>query len=343
METRRTTQKDAAYPLEAVAGYTDYGYHGISGFVDHDTAYPDSLEDYECGTRTYDTAGGYNHAGVDFFLWPLTWNNMDAGVVQIVAGAAGTIINKHDGEFDRSCSSNSNPWNAVYVQHADGSIAWYGHMKKDSVTAKSVGSSVAQGEVLGLVGSSGNSSGPHLHFELYDSGSNLVDPYSGACNVITSWWASQRPYYDSAINKLSTGSATPTISLCDGPEEPMIKTVFAPGETIYLTAYYRDQLSGQSSTYTVHRPDDSVFSAWNHSSPEPYYAASYWYWSIALPTDAPKGTWLFEIVYEGDTYEQSFEVQVARVPVLGPQALLVLCTAMLAVGLWHTRSAARRW
>jgi hypothetical protein len=50
-------------PLASVAGYTDPGFFAISGFVDHDPAYPDQLEDYDCGLRTYDLADGYGHAG----------------------------------------------------------------------------------------------------------------------------------------------------------------------------------------------------------------------------------------------------------------------------------------
>jgi hypothetical protein len=53
------------------------------------------------------------------------------------------IIGKTDGNFDKSCQFNSNDGNAVYVQHADGSVAWYGHMKKGTVTTKNVGEAVA--------------------------------------------------------------------------------------------------------------------------------------------------------------------------------------------------------
>ena len=118
------------WPLKLRNGLVDYGYHSISGGVDHDVTYPNNLLDYNCGTRTYDTPSGYNHQGTDYFLWPFTWNKMDSSDVEIISGAAGTIVNKSDGNFDRSCAFNNNNWNAVYIQHADGSVAWYGHMKK---------------------------------------------------------------------------------------------------------------------------------------------------------------------------------------------------------------------
>jgi len=139
-------QASLQWPLRSVASYTDPGYHGISNFVDLNSAYPNQLLDWNCGARTYDQAGGYNHAGIDLFLWPFPWLMMDQGAIDIVAAAPGMIIGKTDGNDDRSCPNNySADWNAVYVQHADGSVAWYGHMKKLSQTNKPIGSTVAAG------------------------------------------------------------------------------------------------------------------------------------------------------------------------------------------------------
>ena len=59
-----------AFPMRNAPGFDDFGYFGISNFVDHDPNYPDSLRDYNNGTRTYDTSGGYNHAGTDYALYP---------------------------------------------------------------------------------------------------------------------------------------------------------------------------------------------------------------------------------------------------------------------------------
>ncbi|MFR9802686.1 M23 family metallopeptidase [Pseudonocardia sp. RS010] len=59
----------------------------------------------------------------------------------------------------------------VRVRHADGTITVYGHIDR---TLVAVGQRVSAGEIIAAVGNRGQSSGPHLHFEVVDpSGSNI--------------------------------------------------------------------------------------------------------------------------------------------------------------------------
>lgn len=294
------------WPLAQRAGLADPGYHAVTGFMDHDPAYANQLLDYACGGRTYDTGGGYNHQGTDFYLWPFAWNKMAAGDVAVVAAADGIIIGRREGNPDQSCNFNSNSWNAVYVRHADGSVAWYGHLKRDSVTTKTVGDNVAAGETLGLVGSSGNSTGPHLHFELYDDG-QLTDPYAGSCNALEGggWWAEQRPYYDSAVNKLTTSTAPVDWGACPQPDLTFETQQFQPGDSITFSTYYRDQLSTQTSLYRLRAPDGSIYAQWSHNSPAAY-SLSYWWWTYHFPMGVPTGTWRFEVEFEEQTASHVF-------------------------------------
>ena len=297
------------WPLALRDGLTDPGYHAVTGFVDHAAGYPNQLLDYACGGRTYDSSSGYNHKGTDFYLWPFAWNKMTAGDVRVVAAADGVIVGKREGNPDQSCGFNSNSWNAVYVRHIDGSIAWYGHLKRGSVTLKPIGAAVARGETLGLVGSSGNSTGPHLHFELY-SGGVLADPYAGSCNPLDggSWWLQQPGYYDSAVNLLTTGTAPVQWGSCPAPDNPNAATHFEPGDRITFTAYYRDQLAGQSSLYRVLAPDGTVYAQWSHSSSRPHSMLSYWWWAYDFDPSLPTGTWRFEVTFNGRTTAHAFAI-----------------------------------
>jgi murein DD-endopeptidase MepM/ murein hydrolase activator NlpD len=311
------------WPLNSTL--SDYGYHRMGHFPDHDSR-TNRLLDYMGGNRTYDrSSDGYDHQGTDFVAWPFSWHQMNNDQLQVVAAASGTIIEKVDGNYDKECFTleygNFN-FNSIYIYHDDGSIAWYVHLKRRSLTSKSVGQTVEVGEFLGIVGSSGWSWEPHLHFELEDSHERMVDPNIGPYNPNPSiTWAEgvQRPYYDSAINKVMTHSAPPDFTVpCPNPAIINAKEIFDPGDVLYVAAYYRDQLSTQVSQYTIYRPDNSVFQSWEHSSgsdpPHPsdwqpeWALASHWYWAWLLPLNAPAGTWKVEVLFEGKTYDHNFTV-----------------------------------
>lgn len=63
--------------------------------------------------------------------------------------------------------------NTVVIQHSDGTQTRYAHLASSNV---SVGQEVKAGQQIGEVGSTGNSTGPHLHFEVMDSQGNFMDP-----------------------------------------------------------------------------------------------------------------------------------------------------------------------
>lgn len=303
-----------AWPLKQATGFSDNGYYGITNYVDENKAYPNQVLDYNCGDRTYDQANGYNHAGTDIFIWPFPWQKMAQNAVQIVAAAPGVIIGKSDGNYDQNCAfcSGSCNWNAVYVQHADGSVAWYGHMKTGSLTAKAVGQSVALGEYLGAVGSSGNSTGPHLHFEVYTSNAytQLVDPWAGPCNALngfTSWWAAQQAYRVPTLNKIMTHGSEPASGTCPGSESVNQRLNFLPGQTLYVGSYYRDNLNGTSATHRLYRPDNSLWASWTQNFTATYNV-SWWWYSRTLPSSGGDGVWRYEVTYNGQTLSTNFGV-----------------------------------
>ncbi|MDB4943966.1 MAG: Peptidase, family, partial [Labilithrix sp.] len=89
---------------------------------------------------------------------------------EILAVADGTVVAVVDGVHDNE-PGVMNPYaafgNMVIVQHEGGAHSVYGHLKNHSPKVKE-GAKVKKGAVLGLCGSSGNASQPHLHFQLQD-------------------------------------------------------------------------------------------------------------------------------------------------------------------------------
>jgi murein DD-endopeptidase MepM/ murein hydrolase activator NlpD len=82
----------------------------------------------------------------------------------VVAAAAGEVIAAAwDGAYG----------NKVEIRHDDGTVTWYAHLATIAVTGGRVGA----GEPIGSVGSTGNSTGNHLHFEVHPGGSEQgIDP-----------------------------------------------------------------------------------------------------------------------------------------------------------------------
>lgn len=297
------------WPVKKASSNNYNDVWSVSNYVDHNSASPDQLTDYNCGTRTYDTASGYNHQGLDIYLWPYTWKLMNEDAAEIVAASSGQIIAKNDGELDNSCDFNGNQWNAVYVQHNDGSVAWYGHMKNGSTTTKNVGDMVDQGEYLGVVGSSGNSTGPHLHFEVWEDNSytKLIDPYAGSCNTMNteSWWEDQKPYHNSNINAVMTHSQAPNVfPTCPTIETPYESNDFDIANDIYLSAFLRDQIVNTPINLKVIRPNGSFLYNWSINVTT---TATSWYYYWFFPVDAI-GEWTWEVTYQGQTETHNFNV-----------------------------------
>lgn len=112
------------------------------------------------------------------------------GNVNIIAARDGVVVYP-TAESTISCPSNTGLSNCgggygnyVIIQHSDGNYTLYGHLHSDTITVRA-GESVRQGQVIGKMGSSGNSTGAHLHFEVRE-GSNAYNSTVDPLNYISS-------------------------------------------------------------------------------------------------------------------------------------------------------------
>lgn len=115
-----------------------------------------------------------NHYGVD--IAPL--NYYELGDVNVIASKKGTVIYPWDGA-PTDCPSSSEEDNCgdsygnyVMIDHGDGYVTLYGHLYENSILVKA-GDTVEQGQVIANVGSSGRSTGAHLHFEVRVNGERV--------------------------------------------------------------------------------------------------------------------------------------------------------------------------
>jgi murein DD-endopeptidase MepM/ murein hydrolase activator NlpD len=154
----------------------------FSAYYDNDTG--TGLKNYYCGSES--TYNG--HKGTDFLAV------MDT---QIYAAAKGGLYSRYDncpdqGSWKSTCGGGYG--NHVKIDHeglttdGKGEITIYGHMKKGSVPWYQ---SLICGAKIGKSGTSGKSTGPHLHFEVKKYGYPYDDPFAGKCSGSMSFWVNQ--------------------------------------------------------------------------------------------------------------------------------------------------------
>lgn len=105
--------------------------------------------------------GGFSHKGVN----ALDFNMRKCQI--ICAARSGVVYGlKEDSKKGGASRKYINDGNYIIVKHADSTYAAYWHLNYNGVLVD-LGDSVLAGDSIGLVGSTGFSSGPHLHFEVY--------------------------------------------------------------------------------------------------------------------------------------------------------------------------------
>ena len=209
-----------SWPIDCVPGQTCVNL----GYPDVD----DDNKAFDC------SAPGYQgHEGTDIGV---TFAAMDAGTA-VRAAADGTVLFAFDGKYDRcpdatqpdcqdpgALAAGSTTGTTVctplgpYCGTGTGSCFWcfaggnvivirhtgvdavfatrYDHLRRNSILVRP-GDTVRRGQKIAEVGSAGNSTGPHLHFEVWGTGFyELTEPWAGSCgpNRGPSLWARDPPW-----------------------------------------------------------------------------------------------------------------------------------------------------
>jgi hypothetical protein len=173
-------------PLDCTFGETCF----IQQYLDHDPSA--DAKDYRGGSMSYD-----GHSGVDLRVPSMAAQQKG---VSVLAAAAGVVKATRDGVADVNVRvvgvdsvASQQCGNGVMIAHDGGWETQYCHLAKGSVRVRQ-GERVEAGTPLGLVGLSGRTEFPHLHFSVFRNG-ELVDPFAadapGTSDVARSLWSAR--------------------------------------------------------------------------------------------------------------------------------------------------------
>ncbi len=131
------------------------------------SAYLPDVQDYGLSTGFIWPADGVFTSGYGY-----RWGRIHAGI-DIAAPVGTPILAAASGVIDYATWNDGGYGNMVDIRHADGTITRYAHMNELYVKE---GQTVSQGQTIGAMGSTGFSTGPHLHFEIRPNGGSAIDP-----------------------------------------------------------------------------------------------------------------------------------------------------------------------
>jgi hypothetical protein len=260
----------------------------VNNFVDKNPGA--GILDWDCTNFTYD-----GHRGHDVDL--KTFSEQEVGV-PIFAVLPGIVVDADDGHPDHSTAMSGLPANYVVLNHGGAHYTYYWHMRNGSVAVQ-VGQQVAPGTQLGLTASSGNSTGPHLHFETWQSGT-WIEPSSGPCNNDESNWVQQVPIRRDMY--LRDMNFTPALLENELPlpwDKPRMGTYVAGVRGVSWWLNVQNLPANSTWRVRLMRPNgtqafDSGTANFNNGSA---YRWSWWWWRYNF--DLSVGEWKVEIYLNG--------------------------------------------
>ncbi|HQV00119.1 MAG: T9SS type A sorting domain-containing protein [Bacteroidia bacterium] len=135
--------------------------------------------DYHCTPYKSDLGITATH----FELVPAGRQYVSTPIARVVAAAAGQIIDKYNSYDDLTCNGSSPTGNYIQIQHTNGMTTKYSFLRKNSLTNKSIGDFVDEGEFLGYPGNQSALNGYNnaqyggFAFEVKNSSNIFIDPF----------------------------------------------------------------------------------------------------------------------------------------------------------------------
>ena len=283
-------------------GGTPYQDWTITNYVDLDPS--TGIQDFRGGNYTLE-----GHKGIDFTL--PHFEAMDNGV-PVYASLPGTVTKVHDSEFDRCTGENpcSPTANFIEIYHGDGLSTGYLHLRQDSALV-SVGQFVTAGQQIAEVGSSGRSTIPHLHFEVYKNG-DVIDVNTPRDEFL---WESPIPYADDVVGSLDHDITDHEPSGTELRERPETVDTFVQqsGITPHIWTHLHGIDQGDDLDFYFRQPDGTQY-AHLHSSAPNQIRHGWWFQKIDLPDEPDLGVWEVEFQHNGSTmFTDTFTVELADI------------------------------
>ena len=280
----------------------------VMNFADLDPR-PGFLRDYRGGKFTYDTPT-FGHDALDIGL--ADFSAADEGM-PVLAAADGIVEAVNDGAFDRNkgFAYPEPPANYVIINLGNNWRAKYWHLRRDSVSVK-VGDSIAAGQFLGWTGSSGFSTGPHVHFELTYKNhpiETMLDP--------ATFWVTPPQYPADYRHVIKSGFSSSVPTASEWTEQPQDIRTFKPGNRLSFWVIAGAMMPGDTRTVRLQRPDGSLFLDQTSNPGSTFFQVSQWAYTVTLPTTDVLGTWTATWLQNGvELTRQTFTVANVGVPEL---------------------------
>lgn len=256
--------------------------------------YPINLVDLDPGTGILDYNGtGYTydgHRGIDTSIPTFAHQAIGAPVY---AALDGVVTEVFDGADDQSTTNTDKPTNYVFIEHGEDQGTLYFHFKRNSIIV-GLGQQVKAGQQLALTGSSGNSSGPHLHFQSY-IGDRVFDPFSGPMRPGLTNWVRQPAFQNAFFIREFVVTSEDLTNWRGTPFDTSRTGSFEVGlRAVNFWALMRNFPANTNSRARYLRPDGSVaFDSGPMFESGPFYRAAVSPYNFNIDLDVT-GEWIIE-------------------------------------------------